>query len=191
MVGLEDSQRGHHEFAAADLLVIQLEIPLPAVDAAIKKSSALGVDILLNPAPACAIPPDTLAMVKYLVLNETEAGTLTGMEVQGLSSAASAAQELLGMGVGVVVITLGANGAYTAIRDGAFHEPAYIIDPVDTTAAGDAFIGGFTVAISEGQGLQKAVRMGNAAGALAAQKFGAQTSLPNRDDLEAFLKSRA
>jgi ribokinase len=111
------------------------------------------------------------------------------MSVSNHATLKTAARVLLEKGVGIVILTLGAQGALLANEEGFTQAPAFQVEAVDTTAAGDAFMGGFAVAMAEGKSIQEAVRWGNAAGALAATKLGAQTSLPHRDEVEALLRT--
>jgi ribokinase len=142
---------------------------------------------MLNPAPARPLPATLLSLVDVLVPNESETALLTGMSVGNRAEAEAAATALRKSGVGIVILTLGERGALLA-RTGEFELfPAFKVTPVDTTAAGDAFMGGLAVALAEGQSLAEAVRWGNAAGALATTQLGAQPSLPTRQALEALL----
>jgi ribokinase len=170
--------------SAADVLLLQLEVPLPVVTRAAQIAQDHGVTVVLNPAPARELPRELLELVDILVPNESETALLTGLNVESPADLETAAAALLDSGVKSVVITLGGRGAYLASAD---HKSeiftAFPIQPVDTTAAGDAFMAGLAVNYSAGGSLPEAIRWGNAAGALAALKFGAQTSLPMRDDI--------
>ena len=173
--------------ADADALLLQLESPLKTVIRAAEVARAHGVTVILNPAPARSLPAELLAMVDVLIPNESETSLLTGLPVSNQAEAETAATALRELGVGTVILTLGERGALLAREEEAEQVPAFEVMPVDTTAAGDAFVGGFTVAMAGGQPLAEAVRWGNAAGALATTKLGAQPSLPTRQDLEALL----
>ena len=173
--------------ADADALLLQLESPLKTVIRAAEVARAHGVTVILNPAPARSLPAELLAMVDVLIPNESETSLLTGLPVSNQAEAETAATALRELGVGTVILTLGERGALLAREEEAEQVPAFEVTPVDTTAAGDAFVGGFTVAMAGGQPLAEAVRWGNAAGALATTKLGAQPSLPTRQDLEALL----
>jgi ribokinase len=173
--------------AAADLLLLQLEVPLESVIRSAELARAHGAKVVLNPAPARPLPASLLWLVDVLVPNESEAALLTGLPVGTQTEAGEAAQALLASGVGTVVLTLGERGALP-VRAGEMRVcPAFDVKPVDTTAAGDAFVAGLAVALAEGQALYEAVRWGNAAGGLATTVLGAQTSLPTRQALEQFL----
>jgi ribokinase len=123
------------------------------------------------------------------VPNETEAAALTGIPVNDLQSAEEAAMKLLERGPQAVIITLGREGAFLATKEKKQFFPAFPIKAVDTTGAGDAFIGGFASALVESKSLEEALRMASANGALAATKPGAQTSLPNHQELDQFLSA--
>jgi ribokinase len=173
--------------ASAAVLLLQLESPLETVTGAAKVARAHGVQAILNPAPARSLPATLLSLVDVLIPNESETALLTGMTVRDQAEVEAAATALQGLGVGTVILTLGEQGALLARKDRVEHFPAFNVTPVDTTAAGDAFVGGFAVALAEGKSLAEAVRWGNAAGALATTKLGAQPSLPTRQDLEVLL----
>ena len=175
--------------AASDALLLQLESPPETVTRAAEVARAHGVRVVLNPAPARPIPAALLSLVDVLIPNESETAYLAGMEVRDQAQAEAAAHSLRDSGVGTVVLTLGERGAMLAWVGGTELFPAFDVTPVDTTAAGDAFVAGFAVALAEGRSLAEAVRWGNAAGALATTKMGAQPSLPTRRAVERLLAS--
>ena len=170
------------------LVLLQLEIPLESVIHAAAAARGLGARVLLNPAPARPLPDELIAQTDFLIPNETELSLLTDQPVTDTASAESAAQTLLAKGVQTVIVTLGANGALVVTPEKTTHVPPFHVDVVDTTAAGDAFIGGFAASLLHGLSLGEAVRHGNACGALAATKFGAQPSLPTAEDVKEFIK---
>jgi ribokinase len=174
---------------AADAVVMQLEVPLAAVERAATIARAAGVPVILDPAPAPdgGLPAALLRNVTCLKPNESEAERLTGISVSDLASAERAARALQGLGPRTVIITLGSQGALVVDEAAVHHVPAYRVTAVDTTAAGDAFTGAFATAVGAGTALEEAVRRAAAAGALAATRMGAQPSLPTRDEWEAFL----
>jgi len=184
-----DVEAAEAAIAGADALLLQLESPLETVTRAAEVARAHGVRVILNPAPARSLPAALLSLVDVLIPNESETALLTGMSVNNQAEAEAAAAALRGMGVGTVILTLGERGALLAQAGAAELVPAFEVTPVDTTAAGDAFVGGFAVALAEGKSLAEAVRWGNAAGALATTKLGAQPSLPTRQDLEVLLST--
>ena len=175
--------------ASAQVLLLQLESPLESVLRAAQLAHSHGVTVILNPAPARPLPPELLALVDVLIPNESETALLTGLPVDSLGEATKAAQALLAAGPSTVVLTLGDRGALLAQAEDVQYFPAFAVTPVDTTAAGDAFVSGLAVALAEGRSLAEAVRWGNAAGALATTHLGAQPSLPDRQAVLALLAS--
>jgi ribokinase len=173
--------------ASSRVLLLQLESPLETVIHAAQYAHQQGVTVVLNPAPALALPEHLYPLVDIIIPNETETALLTGLPVDTPSALGNAARALLAKGVRRVILTLGSQGALIADEGGIQRVPAFQVTPVDTTAAGDAFVGAFAVAFSEGQPLEQSVRWGNAAGALATTRLGAQTSLPNRARVLALL----
>jgi ribokinase len=185
----EDVRAAASVITGADVLLLQLETPLETVELAASIAHAHGVTVVLNPAPAQPLSEKLLQQIDVLVPNESETTLLTGQSIQRPQDAEDAASTLLDLGVGTVVLTLGARGAMLAQPGGSDRLQAFDVTPIDTTAAGDAFLGGFSVALGEGQTLTEAVRWGNAAGALATTRLGAQPSLPTREALEHLLQS--
>jgi ribokinase len=171
----------------ARFVLLQLEIPLDVVTFAAESARENNVLVILNPAPARALPAELLKSVDYIVPNESELSLLTGLEVFDLDSAEVAARELLQQGTFKVIVTLGDKGALYVSRDGSFHIPAFSVNVLDTTAAGDAFIAGMAVSLAQGKIMRESIRFACACGALAATKFGAQSSLPTIDEVEKFL----
>ena len=182
-----DADAAETAIAGADALLLQLESPLETVTRAAELARAHGVTVILNPAPARSLPVELLALVDVLIPNESETALLTGMPVGDQAEAEAAAGALRHMGVGTVILTLGERGALLAREAETVMCPAFDVTPVDTTAAGDAFMGGFAVALAEGRTLSEAARWGNGAGALATTRLGAQPSLPTRQELERLL----
>ena len=189
-VTLADVDAAREVLARARYLVLQFEIPLPVVGSAIAAAREMHLPVILNPAPAYPVEADFFRGVYCLVANETEAEILTGIKVGHLESAHQAAAVLLALEIPVVVITLGAEGALLVTESGKTHVPAHKVQVVDTTAAGDAFIGGLTVALLKGFDLVEAVRYATCAGTLATTVLGAQTSLPSADQVEALYEQR-
>ena len=174
-------------FSDYNLLLLQLEIPVEPVLAAARRAKEHSLQVVLNPAPARALPEELIVLPDFIVPNEGELSLLTNKQVQDVSSAENAAKVLLTEGAQTVIVTLGANGALIVNKEVTKHIPSFKVDVVDTTAAGDAFIGGFASALLQDKPLEDAVRYGCACGALAATKFGAQPSLPTKEDVEKFL----
>jgi len=176
--------------AWADVLLCQLETPLPVVRWGLERAKEHGVTAILNPAPAQPLTDDLLALADFLIPNESEAQTLSGLAVNDVESAREAAQQLLARGSRRVVVTLGGEGALACDQAAALHFPAFPVNVVDTTAAGDAFSGALAVGIAAGGTLEQAIPLAAAAAALACTKRGAQDSLPDRKDVERFLQSQ-
>jgi len=188
-VAKEDIDRIDKLLDQAKYLLLQFEIPLETVQYAIEMASRKKMKVILNPAPAKNVPPEILTKVDFLVSNETETKILTGLEVKDLNSAEAAARKLAELGVSVVIITLGEKGALLVTGNEAIHVPAQKVKAVDTTAAGDAFIGGLVTALVKGYAFKDAVKYASCAGTLAVTKFGAQTSLPTLEEVEHLFKS--
>jgi len=170
----------------AAFLVAQFETPLDQVARAIAVAHEAGCKVLLNPSPVQAIAEPLWPKIDTLVVNEIEAQTLCGQSADSPEEAAHAGQALRAKGIARVVVTLGSRGAVAVDADGARHHPAPKVQAVDTTAAGDTFLGALAVALGEGQGFDEAVRLGIRAAALCIQQPGAQPSIPQR---EAVLRS--
>lgn len=159
--------------SSADILLVQLEIPLSTVEAAMRCAADAGVRVILNPAPARTLEAEALRFASVITPNQTEAEALSGVPIIDDRSLETAAKALLSKGVETVVITLGKRGAFVA-EAGTFETiPAPVVNPIDTTAAGDVFNGALAVSIGEGVDVRGAVRFANAAAALSVQKLGA------------------
>jgi ribokinase len=193
--GANGSITPHHIEAAretisqADMLVCQLEIPFEAVKCAIELAYAHQVPVILNPAPAPDYPLERslLEQVAYLIPNETEAEALTGREIHDQGSAQEAVARLQSLGAQTVLLTLGEHGILAAHSGTCIHERAVSVEAVDTTAAGDVFVGGLAVALTEGLSMTEAVDFAKHAAALSVTKLGAQSSIPIRREVERFL----
>jgi ribokinase len=168
--------------AQADIVVLQLETPMDTVVHAIKLARSLGKTVVLNPAPAASLPDGVLELVDYLIPNEIEAAMLTGVSPQGADAQALAAA-LQKLGSDNVIITLGSKGVHAALYGGDFSFPAEVVQAVDTTAAGDTFIGGFVAGLASGMDEAEAIQQGQRAAAWSVTKPGAQTSIPHLHEL--------
>lgn len=177
--------------AAADILLLQLESPLETVATAAQLAASYGVRVVLNPAPAQSLAPALLKPLAIITPNELEAEMLTGIKIDDEKSWESAAQALRSQGVAAAMITLGAQGVFVATGKRNFLAPAFKVDAVDTTAAGDIFNGALAAFLSRDRALDEAVRMACAAAALSVTKLGAQTSAPALIDIQHFLKEHA
>ncbi|MBI5880129.1 MAG: ribokinase [Chloroflexi bacterium] len=186
-VSAADVDAARDVIAGAGMLVLQLEVPLEANERAIAIARAAGVPVILNPAPARPLPAGLIAQVDYLIPNESEASLLTGVNVSDVASAETAARQLMAQGARTVIVTLGAKGALVVEVGGATLLPPFAVKAVDTTAAGDAFVGALSVALAQGMPLAGAARFASAAGALTVTKPGAQPSLPRLADVQALL----
>lgn len=170
----------------ADVVLCQLEVPLVTVKAALEQARRLGKRILLNPAPVAGpLSREWLAAADYLVPNELEAAALTGMPVGTIDDAIEAARNLLARGARHVIITLGARGVVAVSPEAAEHYPAQPTEAIDTTAAGDTFLGGLAAALARGAALADAIRFGQAAAALSVTRAGAQPSIPYLNEISA------
>ena len=187
-------------FPEFSLLLLQLEIPIETVLSATRRAKESGLRVLLNPAPARSLPEELISLPDFLLPNEIELSLLTDQTVNDIPSAEKAAKVLLERGAQTIILTLGANGALIATKEMTTHIPPFKVNVVDTTAAGDAFIGGFAVRLLEcsrrsltpnALEMEEAVRYGCACGALATTRFGAQPSLPTREEVERFMSLRA
>ncbi|AMW30822.1 ribokinase [Arthrospira platensis] len=184
-VGHEDVQRLQPLWEEATSLLLQLEIPLKAVEAAIHAAHNAGVRVILDPAPAPDVFPQQLyPLVDIITPNETEASQLVGFPVNNVETAQKAADTLLSFGVKTAVIKLGSKGVFWATKSESFLVPAFAVNAVDTVAAGDAFNGGMAAALDEGRSLKEAILWGAATGALSTTQVGAQSSLPDRQALD-------
>ena len=174
----------------ANVIVCQLEVPMATVGYALKRGRELGKTVILNPAPASApLPAEWYASIDYLIPNESEAGALSGVTVDSLDSARLAATRLIQAGAGKVIITLGPQGVL--FSDGLVfeHLVAPKVKAVDTTAAGDTFVGGFAAALANGESEAEAIRFGQVAAALSVTRAGAQPSIPTLHDVQGFVPS--
>jgi ribokinase len=173
----------------AKLMLMQFEIPIETVVHSARLARQKRIKLILNPAPAQEIPDELLGLADVLVPNETELAVLAGRRISGRASLEEAARSLVSRGARNVVVTLGEKGALIVNRLGAKALPSFRVKPVDTTAAGDAFIGGMAFALLQRKSLGDAVKYACACGALAATRFGAQPSLPTAQEVREFLRS--
>jgi ribokinase len=188
-LSVDDARSAAPTISAARVFMTQFEQPLDTAMEALRIARDAGVTTVLNPAPARQVDDAIYALCDYVTPNETEAAALTGLPVGNQAEALTAAEELVRRGARNALITLGANGALLHGADGTHQVPAFKVPKVvDTTGAGDAFAGGFAVALSEGQPPVEAVRFGCATAALSVQKPGTAPSMPTRNEIEAMLR---
>ncbi len=183
----KDLKRLQACWRGVEVFATQLEIPLPTVERGLRLAKEEGALTLLNPSPPTQLSSHLLSFVDFIVPNEIEAQSLTGIKWRGDRNIRKMAERLLKMGAKNVVITLGPKGLYFKNRSDEIRMNAYPVNVIDTTAAGDAFLGALATGLAEKKPIQEALRFANAAGALTTTKLGAQPSLPLRKDLEAFL----
>jgi len=173
-----------------DVVVMPLEIPLEAIYTAALIANRRGAKVILNPAPAQDLASDLLSKVDYLIPNEFEVAIMTGIQIESTADALRAAQQLFYNGVKNLIVTLGDKGS--VVFDGKTNEnvniPAWKVQAVDTTAAGDCFIGALAVGLSEGKSIINAAKFASAAAAVSVTRVGAQPSLPNFDEVIQFMK---
>jgi ribokinase len=182
-----DLEASESALRSCDILLLQLEIPVPAVLQAARIANASGATVILNPAPFAALPDEIFRYISLFIPNETELASFSGMPVRDVPTAVAAADVLFAKGVGKMIITMGSKGSL--ILDGG--EPRFIqarrVKAVDTTGAGDTYCGALCVAIAEGKTLPEAAEFASAVSALSVTKMGAQTAMPKRVEAEAFM----
>jgi len=180
-------------FAGARYALFQLETPIQPVGEALALCRQIGVRTILDPAPAQPLPSALLGNVDILTPNESEACQILGRPAGRVDTGEyrQVAGALRNLGVGAVVLKLGDQGAFFFDGETEFHQPAFAVEAVDSTAAGDIFNGGLAVALAEGKECQDALRFAAAAAAISVTRVGAQSSVPSRSEVDDFLKSRA
>jgi ribokinase len=174
--------------AESAVFLTQLELQIPAVEHGLRVAHGLGVTTILNPAPGLPLPPGIFALCDYVTPNETEAALLTGLLVSNIKDANRAAQALLDRGARNAVVTVGAQGALVKNANLTKHVPAVDAGPVvETTGAGDAFNGGFAIALAEGKDIVAATRFGCAVAGISVTRPGTALSMPTRAEVDALL----
>ena len=180
-----------HLIAGADYVLTQFEIPEQTLEHLLKTAAAAGVPVVWNVAPMRAVRRDLVGTADTVVVNETEAESITGLAVGDLPSAVAAARSIRDLGARAAIITLGAEGSVVADPDGDAHVKAFPVDAVDTTAAGDTYCGCLVTALAEGRAMPDAVRFASAAAAISVGRLGAQPSIPRRGEIDEFLQRHA
>lgn len=182
-----DIDRSRELLEHAEVLLMQFESPMETVEHAAKTAKDLGLQVIVNPAPGRVIGAEFMRQIDILIPNESELSLISGKDIdpENLSTVKNAGRDLLELGLSALVVTLGSRGSLLITNSQEIHIPAPTVDVVDTTAAGDSFIGGFVSAHLRGQTLEECVRYANCAGALATTKPGAQPSLPTFDEVNA------
>ena len=183
---VEDVMPALEQVESGDIVLLQLEIPMETVDACVAVAAAKGARVVLNPAPAAVVSEHTLSKLYLITPNQTEAQTLTGVDVTDEATAHLAAQVLVSHGVERVVITMGSAGAYLYEEGKGVLIPACKVSAVDTTAAGDVYNGALCAALAEGQSLQDALKFATKASAISVTRVGAQPSVPTREEVDNF-----
>lgn len=180
-----DIDAAAEDIANAALVIMQLETPIETVEHAAKLAKANGVTVILNPAPAPrhALPASLMENVDILIPNKTEAEIISGVEITDDASELEAINAIHAMGVKTVIFTLGSKGALFCENGDCAQIPAFKVEAVDTTAAGDTFCGALCVAISEGRPMYDAIVFANRAGSISVTRMGAQQSIPTRDEM--------
>lgn len=187
MLDVERIQEAIDAIKEASVVVAQLEVPIETVKYALRAAKQLGKTTILNPAPASELDDEMLASIDILIPNETELEAISGIKVTNDEDIFSAAQLLINKGVRELIVTLGEKGCIHVTGQGSNSYKAHKVKAVDTTAAGDSFIGALAAAISEGKVLKDAIAFATAVGALTVTKEGAQSSLPLRAEVKEFM----
>lgn len=182
--GSEEEARVLGLLEGADALLLQLEASVELSLRCAQAAKEQGVRVILDPSPVRPLPAEFYDCCDIITPNETDAEALVGEPVRDREAAARAAEVLVSRGVGAAIVTLGPQGTVFATAEGSGYVPAFEVDAVDSVGAGDAFNGALAVALAEGMDLERAVRVGSAAGALAVTKRGAQDSMPTREEVE-------
>ncbi len=179
-----DIEKARDVIESADIILMQLEIPMNTVEYAAKMAFDKGIKVILNPAPAAYLSNELMKCLYAIVPNKTEAEILSGIKVSDWDSARLAADSISAKGIDNVVITLGSKGSFVKEGDSCYEVPVEKIDAIDTTAAGDTFCGAFCVGLSEGLSIHDAVYFANTAAGITVTREGAQSSIPYRKEIK-------
>ncbi len=184
-----DVERALAKFKEPGVLLVQHEIPEDTVEYTIRQAKELGWMVILNPAPVRPLDAEILPLVDVIIPNEGEMALLANKTVDTPDEALIAAGRLLAWGVGAVIVTLGEKGAVCHSDEGIECVPAYEVKSVDTTGSGDAYAGALAVALAEGFSMAESMHFAAAAAALSVTRYGAQPSLPCRQEVDEFIKT--
>lgn len=185
---LDDMQSKNDALTQSEIILVQNEIPMETIVYTLETSKRLGKRIIYNPAPAIAVNPQILALADVLIVNETEASSLAGIAVESEQDAQQAVEHLLSQGCQEVILTMGGKGLlYCNQSQQHFRLPAFNVSSVDSTAAGDTFVGVFAVKTAENSEIYAALHYASAAAALTVTRQGAQASIPTRQEIDAFI----
>lgn len=184
-LSVEDIQNAEPAIKQASIVIMQLETPMDSVIYAAQMAKNNGITVVLNPAPApnAPLPDELLAHVDILIPNVTEAEIITGMSITDEESVKEAIHRISAKGIKTVIVTMGSKGALAYENNEFIHVPAFKVEAVDTTAAGDTFCGGLCVALSEGKKLKEAVLFASKASSISVTRMGAQVSIPLREEI--------
>ena len=182
----DDLATAQEAIVRADIILLQLEIPMQTVEYVARTARMQNKKVILNPAPACPLSEELLKSLYLITPNETEAELITGQKITNVETAVKAASLIKAKGVENVIITMGSQGALVYTDTLCELVPAYKVKAIDTTAAGDIFNGALTVAIAEGYGWIEAARFACKASAIAVTRAGAQSSAPYRNEVDSF-----
>lgn len=189
LLSVEQVAKAEAAIAESAIVMMQMEIPDAPMKKVLELAKKHGFEVMLNYAPYRKSGLN-LSDAAIFVVNETEAGGILGITVDGEESARAAVAKLAERGHRLAVITLGAAGSVIAEKGEVFHVPSFKIDPKDATAAGDSYCGALATALVEGKPTREAAVFASAAGAICASRVGAQPSIPTRSEIDAFLKER-
>jgi ribokinase len=189
MLSPDDVRAAADAVRRADIVVCQLEVPLAAVVEAFEIGKAQGVRTILNPAPAAQLPPSLLRLTDVCVPNESELENLTARPVRKIAEAKEAARVLRDQGAETVIVTLGKQGALLVTDDRAEQFPAFAVNAIDPTGAGDAFVAGLAVLLAEGRGVDDAIRKANRLAAFTVTRHGTQSAFPSQVEARALIES--
>lgn len=179
----EDIRKNRDAIASCDILLLQLEIPAPAVLEAARIGHELGKTVVLNPAPAGDLPEEILPLLSLFIPNETELEKYSGIKVESAEDARKAADVLMSKGIENIIVTMGSRGSLICDKDSTTIVKAHKVEAVDTTGAGDCYCGALCVALSEGKSLEEAANFASKASAISVQRPGAQNAMPYRDEI--------